>query len=206
MKIKYFIYSFGLFYISSCCCQNTNRLSLEKSTDTIPVRVSNETSLNEDYDTIVGARVSKFLVAMNEPFLSSCELANETYRFTWLRTFHHPISIRIEKNQEGVKLFWKECNGAGGYAPGNLITSEEKIISEDEWNNFKLHLEEIQFWKLSEDDNSIGLDGATWLLEGAESSQYHYVKRWSPEKNDFYNCCIYLLELTDLKLSKREIY
>ena len=34
---------------------------------------------------------------MEEPVLSSYKGDKEIYRFTWLRTFHHPVAVRLEK-------------------------------------------------------------------------------------------------------------
>ena len=47
-----------------------------------------------------------------------------------------PIAIRIEKNNDNYKLYWKECDGAGGYEPGNLIINDSSVISKNEWDTF----------------------------------------------------------------------
>ena len=55
---------------------------------------------------------SKQLTGLDEPKLYK-DYNFETYRFTWLRTFHNPISIRLEKRDNEYLLFVKRANGAG---------------------------------------------------------------------------------------------
>ena len=38
----------------------------------------------------------------------------ELYRFTWLRTFDNPASIRIQKHGNNIMLFAKVSSAAGG--------------------------------------------------------------------------------------------
>ena len=44
--------------------------------------------------------------------------ATTTYRFTWLRTFHAPVIVRIDVDPRGrMRLTAKQLSGKGGYAP-----------------------------------------------------------------------------------------
>ena len=60
---------------------------------------------------------------LNEDCLYNKELKQNSiiYRFTWLRSFHHPIAIRIEKTENEIMLYWKVGKGAGGYELGCSI-------------------------------------------------------------------------------------
>jgi hypothetical protein len=62
-------------------------------------------SLRSDLDAFVREWYSMHLRAMGEPSLS-CGLPSEeeVYRFLWLRTFHHPIAVRIVRTADGAKL------------------------------------------------------------------------------------------------------
>jgi hypothetical protein len=58
---------------------------------------------------------SKHLKALQEPSLwnLSGTQKSETYRFLWLRTFHHPISVRLDVNPNGTStLTTKNHNGS----------------------------------------------------------------------------------------------
>lgn len=116
------------------------------------------------------------------------------FRFTWLRSFHKPVAIRIEKQGNKYLLTWKVGNGSGGYAPGKLITSKEKNITRSEWDTFQDKLNAIHFWSIKTVDKNIGNDGSEWILEGKTPKQYHVTDRWTPGPNTpYYICCDYLI-------------
>lgn len=164
----------------------------------------------EDYNgqsTFLNKWYSKHLFAMREPLVYKNNSQNEIYRFTWLRTFDDPIAIRIEKHQDVYALYWKSCDGSGGYAPGKLIIDRQKLISEETWNEFLKRLSQIDFWNLSTHDKTMGLDGAQWILEGKKPTQYHIVDRWTPkEKSNYYECCSFLIDQTDLEIKPQAKY
>jgi hypothetical protein len=47
-----------------------------------------------DSDNFINGWYSNHLRAMSEPILKPAQ-GTRTYRFTWLRTFHHPVAVRI---------------------------------------------------------------------------------------------------------------
>jgi hypothetical protein len=76
-----------------------------------------------DGDFVVGWYSSQ-LRAMKEPSLSTASPSEQatTYRFTWLRTFHHPLVARFVLDGSGAgTLYVKMADGAGGYQPGKVI-------------------------------------------------------------------------------------
>ena len=157
-------------------------------------------------DTFVVKWYSKYLYRMKEPLLFNLKGKIETYRFTWLRSFDNPIAIRIEKENDTYTLYWKVCDGAGGYDPGKLIINKSKIISKADWSRFKNKLKESNFWSLEPGRASLGTDGSEWIMEGAKSNNYHVVTIWSPSDGKYYEACRYLLELTNLDIPKDKIY
>jgi hypothetical protein len=158
-------------------------------------------------DSFTNKRYSKHLRAMNEPILYEGKLNKKIFRFTWLRTFHNPIVIRIERESDSVNLYYKITNGAGGYEPGEIIIDKRKKLTLDDWGNFIYLVDSCQFWstmpceKLEE-----GLDGSQWILEGATNDYYQVVDKWTPGKGSYYDCCNFLIELTDLNIKKKEKY
>ncbi len=144
------------------------------------------------------------LKACNEPVLWDT-LPTKVFRFLWLRTFHHPIVIGLQNKNDTVTLYWKVCDGKGGYEHGKLIIDKSKTLTINEWNDFVASIDSIGFWNLpSTKYNILGNDGAQWILEGKEPGRYHVVDRWSG--GVIITACLKLLEMTDLKIKKEDIY
>lgn len=172
-----------------------------------PFKPLKDTSLTTGLAPFVNAWYSEQLSALKEPVLYNTHASNEVYRFTWLRTFHNPIAIRIEKTDTTYMIYWKLCDGAGGYNPGKLKTYNHKAINKSIWEKFKIDLNQINFWNLQQNDGLPGYDGAMWVLEGKTSEKYHFVERWSPNlKSKYYQCCDFLISLTDLKINEKNKY
>lgn len=162
-------------------------------------------------DTFTNSWYSKMLFGLHEPVLYQSSDTTEIFRFTWLRTFHKPIAIRVTaKNGEHI-LTLKVASGAGGYEVGNLVRDTSFYISNNEWNEFSSRMGAINFWSLSSQDNSRGKDGSEWILEGRGNEKYHFVTRWTPNTNatpnkDYRSCCYYLIQLSGLKIPDKELY
>jgi hypothetical protein len=147
---------------------------------------------------------SKHLKAMDESSLNSMAESDEAYRFLWLRTFHHPIAIRVWRKGEERNMVFKELDGAGGYEPGKLIANQTRRLTADEWDKLINLLQQASYWQLQTESKDIGLDGARWVLEGKKDKQYHIVDRWSPRSGSYLETCSYLLKLSGRK--QKEIY
>ena len=74
---------------------------------------------------------SKQPKALDEPSLWTLSKTQkeQSYRFLWLRTFHHPAAVRIDVNGTS-RLTTKIASGAGGYAPGHF--GAERHLRTDE--------------------------------------------------------------------------
>jgi len=147
---------------------------------------------------------SKHLEAMNEPTLSTMTGHDETYRFLWLRSFHHPITIRIWRTGEVKKMVFKELDGQGGDLPGKMIAHQTRRITSDGWKKLIGLIQEASYWQLPTEREDAGCDGASWILEGKKDEQYHLVERWSPQDGIYRKACLYLLKLSGHK--PQEIY
>jgi hypothetical protein len=147
---------------------------------------------------------SEHLKGLEEPVLSD-SLPEKVFRFTWLRSFHNPIVIGLENSNDSITLYWKVCDGAGGYEPGKIIEDKSKRLTIKEWADFVANINSIDFWNLPSIKSEIlGEDGAQWILEGTELGKYHVVDRWSG--GELEKVCMQLLKLTDLKIKQDEIY
>ena len=142
----------------------------------------------------------KHLKAMGEPsLLKESRPDTDVYRFLWLRTFHNPMAVRVERNGSTMKLFLKELSGSGGYEPGRLIESKMITLDQSEWCGFMSMLEQANYWNKPLERNDTGVDGSRWILEGVSEGRYHAVDRFSPDDGDFREACVYLLELAGVE-------
>lgn len=148
------------------------------------------------------------LKALNEPTLCCSKIAvTRAYRFTWLRTFHHPVAIRIE---EGPDSRWvihtKVSSGAGGYDPGKLSIDKTRTATRNELASLKSLLEiGSPFWSLPSVDAEMGgFDGSQWIVEVRVESAYHFVDRWSPESGPVRQLGQLFIELS--KVNFGEVY
>jgi hypothetical protein len=150
-------------------------------------------------DSLLSRWYSKQLKGMGEPSLSDPNGTGEfAYRFLWLRSFHHPISVRIQKNGVSAVLHAVEFDGAGGYSPGRLAKETNRELSPSELETVMAKLEKAGFWQLKTEVDDRGFDGAEWIMEGHQGANYHIVTRWSPESGDFRELCLYFLQLSGL--------
>ena len=149
------------------------------------------------------------LIGLKEPCLYNRSLEENTvaYRFTWLRTFHNPISIRLEKNEKNIILYWKVGKGAGGYDPKGLKTGGKRNLTEKEWNEFMDFFNNTNFNNLPNITCMPMCDGATWTLEYKTKDNFKAYQTNIPEANKtFRECCLFLLKLTNIKIDEKKIY
>jgi len=201
----------GVFFVQ----EGKNTLRFEMSGNNIaqvPITrpssgMMNHGSSNQSINSLDSFRnewYSKHLEAMDESSLNSIAESDETYRFLWLRSFHHPIAIRVWRKGEERKMVFKELDGAGGYEPGKLIANRSRRLTTDEWDNFIKLIQQTSYWQLPTEGKNGGKDGAQWVLEGKKDKQYHIVDRWSPEGRSYREACLYLLKLSGPK--QKELY
>jgi hypothetical protein len=151
------------------------------------------------------------LHALQEPSL--LELAKhgeaESYRFLWLRTFHHPVSIRVELQADGSWIVvTKIASGRGGYGPGTLTTNTSRKLTTQEAHSFLSNVEKGGFWNAPNPINDqAGMDGSQWIVEGIKTGHYHVVDRWMPKNGPVRDLGLFLaFDLARLSIPKSEIY
>lgn len=82
-------------------------IPIDKNQGYFPLEIFTDTSIYIGYDTLHIEWYSKHLRAMKEHLLFNKKQDKLTFRFLWLRTFHNPIAIRIEKQSDTYNLTWK---------------------------------------------------------------------------------------------------
>mgnify|MGYP007068289989 CR=1 FL=1 len=161
----------------------------------------------EKFALFINTWFSKQLTALDEPKLYK-NYDFEAYRFTWLRTFHNPIAIRLEKKNNEYFLIVKKANGLGGYDPGQLVQNDTIRITERQWKGVIRKVNNIYFWGIPtiKKSNKVVKDGAMWILEAKKDAKYKMVYRHSPKATVIRKLCVMLLKMSELKICKNELY
>lgn len=150
-----------------------------------PDTLSHDNKLNE----FLVRWYSGQLAALQEPsLLSAPPQSVQSYRFLWLRTFNHPIAVRLDMSDDGTgTLTTKVASGAGGYAPGKLITNKTTPLDKAQVDSFVDLVVRSNFWNEPTGPNQqAGTDGAEWIIEGSKPGKYHVIDRWTPSKGAAY--------------------
>jgi hypothetical protein len=167
-------------------------------------------SLDLRADGLKSQWYSRQLCSLEEPSLFSLkkDSTRESYRFLWLRTFNHPIAIRLDLHPDGTGVITtKAGGGAGGYAPGDLIENRSLTLKRGQIVPFLRQLQELSFWKLPNPVNDqTGTDGSDWVIEGIKGGHYHVVDRWSPESGAVHELGLVLLSMANENVPPKEIY
>jgi hypothetical protein len=125
------------------------------------------------------------------------EATRPTLRFTWLRTFHAPVVIRLDTAADGtVTMTATELSGQGGYEPGTVARRIERSLSAAEAAALKRVVEETAVLQQAPRTCDLGLDGAQWIVEAAGPGGYRFVDRQSPERGPVRVFGLHLIGLT----------
>jgi hypothetical protein len=129
---------------------------------------------------------SRSIAAMGEARATGLGEVLERYRFTWLRSFHPPVVVRIERTATEQRLIVKELKfpddtwDGGAWVP-DLSIDRSVSLTPLQWKVLVDKFEETHFWQMPTEREHDGTDGAEWILEGARPGGYHLVNRWSLE-------------------------
>jgi len=146
---------------------------------------------------------SKTLAMMEESSLYEQRSSDTIYRFTWLRTFHVPVVVRIELGANS-ELLLKYPTAVGGDNPRLVIAKEKQFLSGVELKKILPHLEMLS--QCSEPPADQGLDGAMWIFEYRSGAGYCAVDQWSPNSGGWFEAGVVLLELSGYKIEEGGYY
>ncbi|HET9155537.1 MAG TPA: hypothetical protein VFN91_02640 [Myxococcaceae bacterium] len=156
----------------------------------------NPTYLPPDVDPSRARWFAEQLVALEEEALWPPSPGAEIYRFTWLRSFDHPTTVRLEISGTTARIVAKAGSGAGGYDPGTVVDRRERRLDLAEARTLAGRLElsgESPSWFLV-------LDGAEWILEAVKGGEYTVRVMCSPEDRPFRYGCLKLLRASRLRV------
>lgn len=128
------------------------------------------------------------------------------YRFLWLRTFHHPVVVRVEKRKDGMHLFAVELDGAGGYEPGSESRRIERVLSVREGKIFDEAVATARVLDAPDKRELVGLDGSEWIVEARDGARYQIHDVWTPERGRIHQLGMVFIALTGWSIPKDEMY
>lgn len=105
----------------------------------------------------------------------------------YLLTVHRSFDPDLVFEMESEAIFLQKTRRIEE-RKGNLITSSYRVVRDsrlpidpEEFKAFRTLLRASSFWSLpTEDWQSGGLDGSSWVLEGVRDGKYHRVERSNP--------------------------
>jgi hypothetical protein len=174
-----------------------------QSIDVTQMRIGKNVFFPAKFPPFYAEWFTRHMRAMKEPALSSITDSEEIYRFLWLRSFHHPIGVRIWRQGEQYFLSAVELSGMGGSNPGTELKRKSRRATADEWDTFKQKLEGACFWDIDDERQQRGKDGADWIMEGLKEHRYHVSDVWSPTTGAYRDACIYLLRISELDIDEK---
>ena len=170
-----------------------------------------KSSLDPTGDDFKANWYSTQLRALREPslFALATNKKAESYRFLWLRSFHHPVAVRVDLQVDGSWiLVTKVASGAGGYSPSTLTTNTSRQLTAQEAQSFRSMVENGGFWNAPNPINDqTGTDGSQWIIEGVKAGHYHVIDRWMPNNGPARDLGVFLVfDLARLSIPKNEVY
>jgi hypothetical protein len=118
------------------------------------------------------------LVGTEEPLCRSRPTEDEAYRFIWHSSFDGDAMVHIACKGQAIALRWNYSTLLR--RSDGQQTCGTRVLSATDWGRLHRTLDTAKFWSLAAREDSYGLDGADWLIEGRRKDIYHAVHRWCP--------------------------
>ncbi len=138
------------------------------------------------------------LAALNEHSIYSvgCEFS-ECFRFIWLRSFHDPISIRIEVSfNDEANLHFKQANLARSFDLSELELSQTKRLTSEDIAKIQALVINVIAASQSQEEN-FGFDGSQWVFEHRLNDVYTSFDRWTPTQGPLFELGLELLSMSN---------
>lgn len=150
---------------------------------------------------------SKHLRALEQLSLSCGAAPDPAYRFTYLRSFHHPVVVQIDTagGSERWLSAW-ESSGAGGYEPGTVVQRSRRRLPPEEWADFQRRLVAADVCAQDAVVASTAHDGASWLVEVREQGAYCVAGRQSPRDGALRDLGMFFLDASGFVKNRSELY
>lgn len=126
-------------------------------------------------------------------------------RFTWLRSFHAPIIIRLTVPGKGKgRIDMIRFSGLGGYDYGQVKDRKSRDVTHQEVAALLTATNAESLAPATPFCGPPGMDGARWLVERSDPAGHHFAERWSPSDGAVRAAGMMLIRLAGLE--SEEIY
>ena len=128
--------------------------------------------------------------------------APRSVRFTWIRSFHDPIVVRIDTLTDGSSRLTAKQNPAGaGFGPEARIPGPPRrmmrLLNPVEEEALDRALAASRLFEVESSGCQTGVDGAQWIVEGADPIKgYRFRDVQSPQAGLERDLGLFLLGLT----------
>lgn len=124
-------------------------------------------------------------------------------RFTWLRSFHAPIIIRLTVPRQGKgRVEMIRFSGLGGYDYGQVKDRKSRTVNQGEIIALLADADPALLEPATPSCGPPGTDGARWLIERSDASGHHFAERWSPDDGVVKTAGMALIRLAGLEGEK----
>lgn len=122
-------------------------------------------------------------------------------RFTWLRSFHDPIVVRIDAAADGRRTLTARRRPAGhGFGVGHGVDREQTVVRQlnaTETAALQAAIEEAGLFEAPASSCRCCLDGSQWIIEASDPRRgYQFRSRQSPRESLERDLGLHLLALT----------
>jgi hypothetical protein len=125
-----------------------------------------------------------YLAAMKEPSLQAAEARAEDFhfRFTWLRSFEDPVSVRVWSHQDKIQCHYVALGGKSQDTPGTPKDEQTLVLNQEQFQTLQALASANEFWApLNEQEEMMsGTDGAAWIFEWKDALGYRLLDIWTP--------------------------
>jgi hypothetical protein len=154
-------------------------------------------------DDFLDIRYSNNLTAAREPSLFDQARKAHTgnsYRFTWLRSFHVPIVIRIDENADGHMTMVAKKLSRNSLKP-HIIKQLHRSLTSVESGQIRRLFSAKSFAEYRVDPCNTGTDGSDWIVETRLGDHYRFTRQSNPPgKGPIFDIGIGLLKLSRLDI------
>ena len=157
-------------------------------------------------DDTVLASFAEALAKAGEPALATPRDDGRTIvRFTWLRSFHAPIVLRLTVLPDGAgHLDMVRLSGLGGYELGSVEDRQRWDVASTDIAAVLQAADPARLRPVEPGCGPPGADGAGWLIERQDARGFQFASRWSPRDGVVREVGMLLLQLGGS--SDEEIY
>lgn len=154
----------------------------------------------DDYEA---AWFASELRGLKERPLYPVATGKQTLRFTWLRSFHSQVSVRVETLPDGSahlhavrgpQIRGATERGERGCGATDSVCTLTRPLSAAETSRLEAASKAV--FAAAPNDCRLGTDGARWIIEEAENGQYSFAQRWSPQSGPVRDLGLVMLGMT----------